>query len=95
MKDTEVSMRIKKPKTSSWLRVEDVMCGRDKPEATAEPQRASVEAKGMHSYTKWRQQIMVLLSTIWHVPILRLLFTPGTMPDEEDRKECKGEAGVN
>lgn len=75
----------------SWLGPEVVMHGPDKPEVTTEPQPASAEAEGMPSYTKQRQQIMILLPTFWHVPILRLHATPGTsgMPGEKDGEECK------
>lgn len=96
MTGTEGSVRIRRPKMSSWLGLQDVMHGPDKPEATTEPWPASAEAKGMPGYTKWRQQIMILPPTVWHIPILRLHVTPGTsgMPGEKDRKECKGERSV-
>lgn len=62
----------------------------------ADPQPAAAEAKGTQSHAEWGQQMVTRLPTGWHVPILRLHFTPGTSgtPAEKERKEREGERSL-
>ena len=83
--------------TTSWLGVGDAETLTSSPEANIRPWSAAIQAKGLHSHTRWREQRLILLPMIPHAPQPSLHFAPGStsIPGEKDRREFERETWVD
>lgn len=94
-KDTEVAVRTRDKTMTSWLGVGGAEALTSTPEANVGPWSAAVQAKGIHSHTRWREQRLILLPMIPYAPKPSPHFTPGStsIPGEKDRGNLREKLG--